>query len=377
MSDHEQENNWKLGAAMSNKESQSEIGVEEMKDHDWGNDSRCINCGAYGDVAGVWGIATYEALTRKQCPSKQFPSPPVERTQDEPKRQHLFLPPRDRQGISLTPYCIVCGLKKEEHASYPAKLPADASPSEPQEQNAPNQMEQYHRACAEHAKEHPFGAAPEGTPLTDERVKRFASYRRGFQDATTPLEEGFDEWWNLSRPFPDSMTDGDVAREAWIAGSKMSPKAAPTAAGSEEPKPMPKCHHACPDWDYLVISENDPEFECCACYPRVAPVASQAPKPDCYCGGKCCEECGGCLDAGNHGISCSHNSSNVLAAKERASQAPAPKRLKPNIQDARNWIICATEHPDPARREEAVKLIAEGLAALSLVIDNVAEANHE
>jgi len=55
---------------------------------------------------------------------------PVERTQDEPKRQHLFLPPRDRQGISLTPYCIVCGLKKEEHASYPAK-PTAAGSEEP------------------------------------------------------------------------------------------------------------------------------------------------------------------------------------------------------------------------------------------------------
>lgn len=38
-----------------------------------------------------------------------------------------------------------------------------------------------------------------------------------------------------------------------------------------------------------------------------------------------------------------------------------------DMQNARNWIICATEHPDTNRRDEAVRLIAEGLAAISKV----------
>jgi len=34
---------------------------------------------------------------------------------------------------------------------------------------------------------------------------------------------------------------------------------------------LPKCdgacihRHACPDWDYLVITDGDPEYECCLC----------------------------------------------------------------------------------------------------------------
>lgn len=24
-------------------------------------------------------------------------------------------------------------------------------------------------------------------------------------------------------------------------------------------------YHACPEWDFLVISKDDPEFECCTC----------------------------------------------------------------------------------------------------------------
>lgn len=24
--------------------------------------------------------------------------------------------------------------------------------------------------------------------------------------------------------------------------------------------------HWCPEWDYLLIQEGDPEFECCSCF---------------------------------------------------------------------------------------------------------------
>lgn len=39
------------------------------------------------------------------------------------------------------------------------------------------------------------------------------------------------------------------------------------------------------------------------------------------------------------------------------------------LQNARNWITCATEHPFEARKEEAVRLIAEGLQSLTTIAD--------
>jgi len=30
--------------------------------------------------------------------------------------------------------------------------------------------------------------------------------------------DAFDWWWNYARPFPESTTDGDMARAAWVAG---------------------------------------------------------------------------------------------------------------------------------------------------------------
>jgi hypothetical protein len=140
-----------------------------------------------------------------------------------------------------------------------------------------------------------------------------------------------------SRSFYDSIVPQDLKE-------KLASPAAPTAAGSEEPK---EDHgHSC------SMSKGSPDpnerfaEEICHCglvfqasgeealkkvyeasklhYDLMAaPVASQAPKPDCYCGGKCCEECGGCLDTGNHGISCSHNPSNVAAAKIRSASFSA------------------------------------------------------
>lgn len=129
--------------------------------------------------------------------------------------------------------------------------------------------------------------------------------------------------------------------------SEMKYPAAPTAAGSEEPKLRIEAEA------YGNLSGNT----CCGwCNVKLhgKPVYTMPTAiPDCRI--VVCEKC----------------------ASKGAAPVASPKRIEPNLQDARNWIICATEHPDPARREEAVKLIAEGLAALSLVIENVAEANHE
>jgi hypothetical protein len=33
----------------------------------------------------------------------------------------------------------------------------------------------------------------------------------------TPQDDGFDKWWDSVRPFPESTTDGDLARAAWSA----------------------------------------------------------------------------------------------------------------------------------------------------------------
>jgi len=82
--------------------------VEEMKDHDWGNDSRCINCGAYGDVAGVWGLATYEALTRKQCPAKL----PADASPSEPQEQRLYPTGGDPKDFCTCDHHEMC------HANY-------------------------------------------------------------------------------------------------------------------------------------------------------------------------------------------------------------------------------------------------------------------
>jgi hypothetical protein len=29
---------------------------------------------------------------------------------------------------------------------------------------------------------------------------------------------------------------------------------------------MTRCRHCCPDWDFLLIDEHDPEFEACLCF---------------------------------------------------------------------------------------------------------------
>lgn len=44
-------------------------------------------------------------------------------------------------------------------------------------------------------------------------------------------------------------------------------------------KQFPKTHY-CPDWDYMLISEIDPEYECCLCEkkpnPKLKPDAESA-----------------------------------------------------------------------------------------------------
>jgi hypothetical protein len=74
-----------------------------------------------------------------------------------------------------------------------------------------------------------------------------------------------------------------------------------------------------------------------------------------------------------------HESQGMEAMRAKDGQATPAPTYKPNPltqdgwtpisiadrqDDARAWIVCATEHPDPSRREEAVSLIAEGLAAI-------------
>jgi hypothetical protein len=29
---------------------------------------------------------------------------------------------------------------------------------------------------------------------------------------------------------------------------------------------MTRCRHSCPDWDFLLIDEHDPEFSACLCF---------------------------------------------------------------------------------------------------------------
>lgn len=33
--------------------------------------------------------------------------------------------------------------------------------------------------------------------------------------------------------------------------------------------PNTKVRHYCPDWDFALISRDDPEYECCTCAPLV------------------------------------------------------------------------------------------------------------
>lgn len=38
------------------------------------------------------------------------------------------------------------------------------------------------------------------------------------------------------------------------------------ARSAEVEVAMLKRKHSCPDWDYMIIDEDSPEFECCLCY---------------------------------------------------------------------------------------------------------------
>ena len=37
---------------------------------------------------------------------------------------------------------------------------------------------------------------------------------------------------------------------------------------TELPENQTKCKHSCPDWDYMVIDEDSPEFDACLCYKK-------------------------------------------------------------------------------------------------------------
>jgi len=92
-----------------------------------------------------------------------------EMTPDEMERLHRIAAEEDAD-CECSGTCMVCIAAKAARVALKvlAKLPADASPSEPQEQE-----------------------------------KR---------------PDAFDWWWNYARPFPESTTDGDMARAAWVAG---------------------------------------------------------------------------------------------------------------------------------------------------------------
>ena len=144
----------------------------------------------HGIAAGIACRHCDQELVAK-LPADASPSEP----QDEPKRpeatksildmldESVFIRPeglRNELQIGMsgldkeieknwaTQIFVRIELSLDEYRTMKATLPADASPSEPQEQE-----------------------------------KR---------------PDAFDWWWNYARPFPESTTDGDMARAAWVAG---------------------------------------------------------------------------------------------------------------------------------------------------------------
>ncbi len=61
-----------------------------------------------------------------------------------------------------------------------------------------------------------------------------------------------------------------LTREAAIALHRLSNEIVRSEEVSEAQK---KRKHSCPDWDYMVIDEDSPEFDCCLCYKEGQPEA--------------------------------------------------------------------------------------------------------
>ena len=57
-----------------------------------------------------------------------------------------------------------------------------------------------------------------------------------------------------------------IPREASTAYQRLCNEIARSLEVSES---QMKRKHSCPDWDYMVIDEDSPEFEACLCYPEI------------------------------------------------------------------------------------------------------------